>query len=104
MSNLDLPADVSAILEHVGRYAEGYGGHMKWNEEAKLKADMMNMRHRWGSHRVSVAALRHKCREVGLSDEDTNLIVDLLTKTQAGRRLIPQKTYRDFRFAQQVEG
>ncbi len=52
MSNPDLPADVSEILEYIGRYAEGYDGHMKWNEEAKLKADMMNMRHRWERHRV----------------------------------------------------
>ncbi|MEU7632687.1 hypothetical protein AB0C34_22280 [Nocardia sp. NPDC049220] len=104
MSNPNLPTDVSEILECIGRYAEGYGGHMKWNEEAKLKADMMNMRHRWGRNRVSVDVLRHKCREVGLSVEDAGRIVDSLTKTQAGRRLIPQKTSRDFPFAQEVEG
>jgi hypothetical protein len=32
------------------------------------------------------------------TDEDVAEVVDLVKKAQEGRRLVPQRTYRDFRF------
>lgn len=37
-----LPEDVDGILKHVATMAAGYSSGLKWNEEDKLKADMMN--------------------------------------------------------------
>lgn len=42
-----LPEDVDQILEHIAAWAAGYDSGLKWNEEDKLKADMMNCPRRW---------------------------------------------------------
>lgn len=42
-----LPNGVDAILESVAAWAAGYDSGLKWNEEDKLKADMMNRPDRW---------------------------------------------------------
>ena len=95
MSN-GLPQHVNKILEYLAMTAQGYGNHLKWNEEAKLKADLMNVKSRWRG--VSVSAVRDRCRALGMREEDITLIVDLVTRAQAGRRLVPQRSYRDFQF------
>jgi hypothetical protein len=33
-----------------------------------------------------------------MRDEDVATVADLVRKAQEGRRLVPQTTYRDFRF------
>ena len=43
----DRPNGISEILEFLAAMASGYDNHLKWNEVAKLKADLMNVRHRW---------------------------------------------------------
>jgi hypothetical protein len=91
-----LPQDVNQILEYLAMMAQGYNNHLKWNEEAKLKADLMNAKPRWRG--VPVIEIRDRCRALGMREEDVTLIVDLVTRAQAGRRLIPQRSYRDFRF------
>ena len=93
----DLPAGIDEIMDYVGQRAEGYG-YLKWNEVAMLKADMMNARARWMT--VSPDALAAKCRRVGLAEKETAQVLDLLHKTQQGRRLVPQRSYRDFQFQQ----
>ena len=87
----DLPDDVAEII---GAWAAGYDTGLEWNEEAKLKADMMNVPRRWAS--ASPAALRTKCLDVGLTVEESDRIVDRLKRRQSGRRLVPQQSYRDF--------
>ena len=46
---MSTPADESTThrLAYLAPMARGYGNHLKWNEVAKLKADLMNVRHRW---------------------------------------------------------
>jgi hypothetical protein len=80
--------------------ASGYDNHLKWHEVAKLKADLMNVRHRWVG--VSVDSTGARCLELGLRTEDVREIVGLVAKAQAGRRLVPQ-AYRDFHFQQPVD-
>lgn len=43
------------------------------------------------------------CRALGMREEDVATVGDLVRKAQEGRRLVPQKTYRDYRFNQPVE-
>jgi hypothetical protein len=50
----ELPNGIDGILEYLAEMASGYGNHLKWNEVAKLKADLMNVRHRWLGVSVSV--------------------------------------------------
>ncbi|ERI03839.1 hypothetical protein [Atopobium sp. oral taxon 810] len=33
--------DIERILGYTAMMAKGYDNHMKWNEEAKLRSDMM---------------------------------------------------------------
>lgn len=54
-----LPNGIDSILEHVAEMAAGYSTGLKWNEEDKLKADMMNRRDRWAS--VTVEQVRARC-------------------------------------------
>jgi len=92
----DLPNGIPEILQHLAQTARGYGNHLKWNEVAKLKADLMNVRARWLG--VSVSEIADCCRALGMRDEDVSEVTDLVKKAQEGRRLVPQRTYRDFRF------
>ena len=92
----DLPNGIPEILQYLAQMARGYGNHLKWNEVAKLKADLMNVRARWLG--VSVSEIAGRCRALGMRDEDVAEVADLVKKAQEGRRLVPQRTYRDFRF------
>src|SRR5690606_35200236 len=56
--------EVGRILESIAGWAAGYSSGLKWNEEDKLKADMMNRPDRWAD--VTVGQLRSKCRELGM--------------------------------------
>jgi erythromycin esterase-like protein len=76
--------------------ARGYNNHLKWNEQAMFKADLMNVRHRW--LKVDSAAFRARCIAEGMRSEDVVELVDWLNKAKAGRRLVPQKSYRAFKF------
>jgi hypothetical protein len=58
-----LPEDVDAILEHIATMAAGYSSGLKWNEEDKLKADMMNRPDRWVSVTVEPGAMTWACAE-----------------------------------------
>jgi len=91
-----LPPSVAEIAEHLARMARAYDNHLKWNEQAKFKADLMNVSERW--YRVDDAAFSAKLRNEGMREGDVGALVDWLRKAQAGRRLIPQRVYRDFRF------
>lgn len=42
-----MPEDIECILEYVVECSKSHDNHMKWNEEAKLKADMMKHVDRW---------------------------------------------------------
>lgn len=90
-----LPADVEGIFDYLQVRVEGYG-HLKWNEVAMMKADMMNVRRRWLG--IDVAEYRARCQSAGMTRKETDEMVDYLKRTQAGKRLIPQSGYRDFRF------
>lgn len=92
----ELPPDVNEIIAHIAHWAAGYSSGLKWNEVAKLKADMMNVPERWVP--VTVDALRSRCVAAGLSTEDSDTVADLLSKRKAGRRLVPQASYRAHRF------
>lgn len=96
-----LPGGVDEIIDYIARYAAGYSTGLKWNEVAKLKADMMNVPERWRP--ITVEALRSKCLSAGLSAKDTETVVDLLRTRQAGRRLVPAASYRTFRFQQEPD-
>ena len=91
-----LPPSVVSIIEFLARYAKGYNNHLKWNEFAKFKGDLMNEPTRWGH--VDVSAFRAKCLAEGMRAVDTDELVDYLKKRQAGRRLVPQSSYRTFKF------
>ncbi|MEU4567037.1 hypothetical protein [Micromonospora sp. NPDC023956] len=92
----DLPPSVASIAEYLAMKAKGYDNHLKWNEQAMFKADLMNVRHRW--HRVEPGAFAGKLRDEGMREEDIAELVDWLKKAQAGRRLVPDRSYREFVF------
>lgn len=95
-SNYELPEDISNILEFLASMAAGYGNKMKWNEKEKLKSDLMKNRQAW--MRVSIKAIRQKCSELGMTLTDTNTIAELIEKTQAGSRLVPNSSYKNSEF------
>lgn len=90
----ELPEDVDGIFEYLRVRIEGYG-YLKWNEIDMMKADMMNVRHRWTL--IDRAAFRRKCIDVGMTRKETDEMCDYLKRTQEGRRLVPG-SYKDFRF------
>ncbi|GIJ30788.1 hypothetical protein Vqi01_59500 [Micromonospora qiuiae] len=93
----DLPPSVASIAEYLAMMARGYDNHLKWNEQAKFKADLMNARDRWRG--VAPEAFATKLRREGMREEDILELVDWLKRAQAGRRLIPQRTYRSHTFS-----
>lgn len=92
----EIPADIDQILQGLAGWAEGYSTGLKWNEEAKLKADLMANRRYWLG--VEVAAIRARLRELGMSAEDAATVCELVGRAQQGRRLVPEKSYRSFTF------
>ena len=76
--------------------AAGYGNSMKWNEEAKLKSDLMKNRQAWMD--IPIGAIRQKCSDLGMALADTNTIIELVEKAQAGKRLVPESSYKNFEF------
>ncbi|CAM3467292.1 hypothetical protein [Isoptericola cucumis] len=91
-----LPGGVDGILEYVAGMAAGYSTGLKWNEEDKLKADMMNRPDRWAP--VTVEQVRAKCRVLGMRGDDVDTITDVLQRRKDGRRFNVGPTYRDFQF------
>lgn len=91
-----LPNGVDAILEHIAAMAAGYSSGLKWNEEDKLKADMMNRPERWVP--VTVEQVRAKCRALGMKANDVDTIVDFVQRRKDGRRFNVRSSYRDFQF------
>lgn len=91
-----LPPDIVDILEGLAIMAKGYDNYLKWNEEAMLKADLMNNRRYWKG--FPAKAVRDKCLELGMRGEDADRIFDYVSRAQAGRRLIPDRGYKDHRF------
>ena len=93
-----LPNGVGEILEHIAAWAAGYDSGLKWNEEDKLKADMMNCPERWAP--ITVEQVRAKCRELNMRPNDIETITGFLERRKQGRRFNVRSTYRDFRFTQ----
>ena len=91
-----MPTDIEKILEYIAQDAKGYGNHMKWNEEAKLKSDMMRRMDRW--RLVSTEEIRSKCTELGMRGKDVEIICDMHARRLQGRRLVPQHSYKSFEF------
>ena len=91
-----LPEDIEKILEAIAGWAKAYDNHLKWNEVAKLKSDMMRRMDRW--RLVSPTQVELRCLELGMTANDAGIVSEMLEKRQAGRRLIPESSYRNFEF------
>ncbi|WP_125612465.1 hypothetical protein [Specibacter cremeus] len=91
-----LPNGVEGILDYVASMAAGYSSGLKWNEEDKLKADMMNRPDRWVP--ITVEQVRAKCRELGMRPNDIDTIAGYLQRRKDGRRFNVRSSYRDFQF------
>lgn len=91
-----LPNGVDGILEHIAAMAAGYSSGLKWNEEDKLKADMMNRPDRWLP--ITPEQVRAKCRELGMRPNDIDTVVGFLQRRKDGRRFNVQSSYRTFHF------
>lgn len=91
-----LPSDIDKILEYLAGMAARYSTGLKWNEVAKLKADLMANRRYW--QHVPVPAIRARLLELGMSEDDADTVCELVGKAQAGRRLVPEASYRNATF------
>jgi len=91
-----LPNGVDGILEYIAAMAAGYSSGLKWNEEDKLKADMMNRPERWVP--ITVEQVRAKCRALGMRPDDVDTVAGFLQRRKEGRRFNVQSSYRTFRF------
>lgn len=91
-----LPNGVEAILKHIADMAAGYSSGLKWNEEDKLKADMMNRPQRWEP--ITVEQVRSKCRELGMRPNDVDTVAALVRRRKDGGRFNVRSSYRTFHF------
>ncbi|WP_409480668.1 hypothetical protein [Micrococcus luteus] len=86
----------NGILEHVTNMAAGYDSGLKWDEEDKLRADMMNRPDRWRD--LTVEQVRAKCRALGMRPDDIDTIAGYLQKRKDGKRFNVRTSYRTFQF------
>ncbi|QIM15196.1 hypothetical protein G7067_00250 [Leucobacter insecticola] len=91
-----LPNGVEEILENIASWAAGYSTGLKWNEEDKLKADMMNRPERWAS--ITIEQVRVKCRALGMRPDDIDTIAGFVQRRKEGRRFNVRSSYRTFHF------
>lgn len=96
-----LPNGVDELIEFLAGQARASGHHLKWNEKARLKADMMNVPERWLV--ITPDQLRGRALLAGMRDEDADEMADYLKRRKAGRRLVPARSYRAWRFPHSVE-
>lgn len=96
-----LPNGVDRIVDYLARMARGYNNHLKWNEQEKLKADLMNEPDRWLV--ITPEQFRARAESAGMRPEDADLITDYLRRRKQGRRLIPKASYREFKFGYEVD-
>lgn len=87
---------VDGILEYIASMAAGYSSGLKWNEEDKLKADMMNRPDRWAA--VTVDQVRAKCQHLGMRPNDIDTVAGFLQRRKEGRRFKVGSSYRTFHF------
>lgn len=92
----DIPEDIERILSYIAQYAKGYNNHLKWNEVAKLKSDMMINMNRW--RLVSSQQIARHLTELGMRDEDVAEVADIHARRMQGRRVVPQGSYKGFQF------
>lgn len=97
----ELPNGVDEILQYLARMAMGYGNHLKWNEISKLKSDMMLAPDRWLV--ITPDQMQQRALELGMRSEDVDAIVELLKKRKDGRRLVPTRSYSDFKWTYTVD-
>lgn len=91
-----LPNGLDSILEYVAGMASGYDSGLKWNEEDKLRADMMNRPDRWRD--VTVEQVRTKCRALGMRPNDIDTIAGYVQKRKDGKRFNVRSSYKTFQF------
>lgn len=91
-----LPNGVEEFLKYIATSAAAYSTGLKWNEEDKLKADMMNRPERWAT--ITVEQVREKCLELGMSPKDIDTIAGFLQRRKDGRRFNVRDSYRNFEF------
>ncbi|MGP5625492.1 hypothetical protein [Brachybacterium alimentarium] len=91
-----LPTDIEDILQGLAESAASYQNRLKWNEIAMLKSDLMLNRAHWRGFDASLVGER--CRELGMTDSDAREVEGYVAKAQAGRRLVPDKSYRGHTF------
>jgi hypothetical protein len=60
---------------------------------------MMEVPERWTPERAPVDAVKATCLEAGMTEPDTKTIVEFLRKRQAGKRLVPHRSYKGFTFS-----
>lgn len=90
-----LPLDIAKAIEWLGEYSSVYG-YLKWNEEARLKSSLMLEWPAWAQ--CDRSGLESAFRQAGFGDEDMSTIMSMIDRRFAGRRLVPDKSYRDFTF------
>ncbi|MEV0480063.1 hypothetical protein AB0I69_05490 [Streptomyces sp. NPDC050508] len=90
MNSTGLPADVNEFMDDIAMNVK-QSGCLAWEEKAKIKEAMMDYRDRWSRSRVTPEALREKCLQIGMRDDETRLTMDWLNKTQNGRQLNPSR-------------
>lgn len=95
-ASVPLPNHIEEILELIASWAGGYSNGLKWNEEDRLKADMMNRPERWAP--ITVEQVRTKCRALGMHPDDVDTIAGFLQRRKETRRFNVQSSYRSFHF------
>lgn len=100
VNDSQLPNGVAEIVDYLARHARGYNNHLKWNEVAKLKADLMHVPERWLV--IDPEAVRSRGIELGMREEDVDEVFELVSKAKEGRRLFPQRSYKKFKFLHPV--
>jgi hypothetical protein len=91
-----LPQDIVSILGLYAQWIRISDGFFRPDDVSKLKADLMYNPTRWRG--VSVDEISAECRRLEMPEEAIATIVDLVSRAQAGRRLVPEKHHRVSRF------
>ena len=92
-----VPEEIIDILDYLAIKAAGYSSGLKRNEVEKLKADLMNRPDRWKA--VTPQQVRRECKRSKISPNDVDLIVDLVTRRQQGKRFnLSGSSYKHFTF------
>lgn len=93
--------DIKSIMDYLICSTKGYRENtLKWQEKSKLKSDLMINKQYWAG--VNLDEINLYLLDNGMRKDDAVFITECIDKALRGKRLIPDRSYKNFVFKHEI--